>query len=181
MGQFDGCGGETSLSGSKGLDKEIKTEYYQLPTFEKIVEFTSLPLGVNSAQKVFHKRISQNFDGIPQIQIDIDVILTWGQKDRNHDHHLIRCLEKTQKISMTMNINKCHFKRTELVYLGHKLTANGVELDKEKIRSIKGLPVPEDKKAVQQLLGLVDYVGRFISNLSEMTAPLIELLVKNVS
>ena len=31
------------------------------------------------------------------------------------------------------------------------------------------LPVAEDEKGVQSLLGLVNYVGKFIPNLSEMT------------
>ena len=64
---------------------------------------------------------------------------------------------------------------------GHKLTANGVEPDEEKIRNFMGLPLPEDKKGVQRLLGLVNYVGKLIPNLSEMTAPLRQLLVKNIS
>ena len=49
---------------------------------------------------------------------------------------------------------------------GHKLTANSVESDEEKVRSIMSLPVPEGKKSVQRLLGLVNFVGKFISNLS---------------
>ena len=44
-----------------------------------------------------------------------------------------------------------------------------------------GGPIPEDKKGVQRLLGLMNYVGKSISNSSEMTAPVRELLVKNVS
>ena len=115
-----------------------------------------MPYGIHSAQEVFHKRVSQSFDGIQQVETDIDDILIWGQKDEDHDFQLIRCLEKAQKIGITMNINKCQFKAEELVYLGHKLTSNGVEPDEEKIRSIIGLPVPEDKKGVQRLLGLVN-------------------------
>ena len=144
-------------------------------------QFTRLPYGVHSTPEVFHKRISQYFNGMSEIETDIDDILIWRQKDEDHDYHLIRCLEKARKIGMTMNINKCQFKTTELVYLGHKLTVNGVEPDEEKIRSIMGLPVPEDKKGVQWLLGLVNYVGKFTPNVSEMTAPLRELFVKNVS
>ena len=49
---------------------------------------------------------------------------------------------------MTLNINKCQFKSSELVYLGHKLTSNGIESDEGKIRNIVGLPAPEDKKGV---------------------------------
>ena len=134
----------------RDLNKEIKREYYQLPTFEEIAsrlsrakvftkidaskgcwqipldessiklgqyQFTRLPYSAHSAQKVFRKRISQSFDGMPQIETDTDDILIWGQKDEDHDHHLIRCLEKAPKIAMAMNINKCQFKPAELVYL----------------------------------------------------------------
>ena len=45
------------------------------------------------------------------------------------------------------------------MYLVYKLTANGVESDEEKL-SIMVLPVPEDKKGVQQLLGLMNYEGK---------------------
>lgn len=114
-------------------------------------------------QAVVHKSISQSFDGILQIETEI-YILIQGQKDENHDQHLVRCLEKAQKIGMVMNLNKYQFKTTESVYLGHKLTANGVEPDERKIRSMMGLPVHEDKNGVQQFLGLVNYVGKVIPN-----------------
>ena len=80
---------------------------------------------------------------------------------------------------MTLNAEKCKFKETELIYLGHKLTVNGIEPDENKIKSILEMPKPEDKKDVPRLLGLINYVGKFIPNLSELTAPLRELLVKN--
>ena len=71
---------------------------------------------------------------------------------------------------MTLNVEKCKFKETELIYLGQKLTVNGIEPDENKIISILKMPKPEDKKDVQRLLGLINYVGKFIPNLSELTA-----------
>ena len=85
---------------------------------------------------------------------------------------LIRCLEKAQKIGTTLDVEKCKFKETELV------TINGIEPDENKIKSILEMPKPEEKD-VQRLLGLINYVGKFIHNLSELIAPLKELLVKN--
>ena len=63
-------------------------------------------------------------------------------------------------------------RETELIYLGHKLTVNDIELDKNKIKSILEMPKPEDKKDVQRLLRLINYVGKLIPNLSQLTAPL---------
>ena len=65
---------------------------------------------------------------------------------------------------MTLNAEKCKFKETELIYLGHKLTVNVIELDENKIKIILEMPNPEDKKDVQRLLGLINYVGKFIPN-----------------
>ena len=79
---------------------------------------------------------------------------------------------------MTLNVEKCQFKETELLCLGHKLTVNGIEPDENKIKSILEMPKPEEKD-VQRLLGLINYVGKFIHNLSELIVPLKELLVKN--
>ena len=80
---------------------------------------------------------------------------------------------------MTLNVEKCKCKETELIYLGHKLIVNGKELDENKIKSTLEMPKPEDKEDVQRLLWLINYARKFIPNLSELTAPLRELLVKN--
>ena len=102
-----------------------------------------------------------------------------GKKEDDHDIHLIKCLEKEKTMGMTMNIDKCQFKTPELIYLGHKLTAEGIQADESKIKSILDMPLPEDKKAVQRLLGMLNYVGKFVPKLSELTSPLREVLVKN--
>ena len=47
------------------------------------------------------------------------------------------------------------------------------------IKSILEIPKPEDKKDVQRMLELINYVGKIIPNLPELMAPLRELLVKN--
>ena len=60
----------------------------------------------------------------------------------------------------------------ELMYLGHKLTANGIETDEKRIKIIMEI-TPENKK-VQRLLGLMNHVGKFIPNLSKFTTPLIQ-------
>jgi hypothetical protein len=43
------------------------------------------------------------------------------------------------------------------------------------------LKEPKDKKGVQRLLGMVNYVSKFVPNVSEITSPLRELLKKDVS
>ena len=108
----------TNIDANKGYWQiPLNERSIRLTTFNSLLgryQFTRLPYGVHSAQEVFHRSISQSFDGMLQIETDIDILI-WGQKDEDNDHHLIRCLGKAWKIGMTMNINKCRFKTTELV------------------------------------------------------------------
>ena len=141
--------------------------------------FTRLPFGVHSAQEVFHKRINQSFEDIENVETDIDDILIWGTKDDEHDRNLIKCMDRAEKIGMTLNFSKCIFKERQLTYLGHKLSRDGIQPDDAKIKAIYDMPRPIDKKGVQRLLGMVNYVAKFLPNTSAITAPLRELVKKN--
>ena len=52
--------------------------------------------------------------------------------------------------------------------------------DEDKVKAIREMPVPQDKKAVQRFLGMVNYVGKFIPSLSEETAALRQLTLNEV-
>lgn len=63
--------------------------------------------------------------------------------------------------------------------MGEKLSGAGVQPDPEKVRAIAELPVPQDKNDLQRALGLVNYLGKFIPNLSANTRTLRSLLEIN--
>ena len=66
------------------------------------------------------------------------------------------------------------------MYLGHKILAKGVEPHDAKVKAIMEMPEPTDKKAVQRITGLINYVAKFIPKLSEITSSLRELPQKDV-
>ena len=99
---------------------------------------------------------------------DIDDFLIWGSDEGTHNTRLIQCLERMRENNITLNIKKCSFGVPEVKYLGHKLNKNGVFPDVEKVKAIKEMPIPACKKDIQRFLGLVNYVGRFLSNLMRL-------------
>ena len=109
-------------------------------------------------------------------ETDIDDFLIWGKDDDEHDKRLIQCLQKARKIGLTLNSSKCQFRCNELTYLEHTISKDGINADANKIRAIIEMPMPEDKNGVRSLLGLMNYVGKIIPNLAEITKPLRELL-----
>ena len=64
------------------------------------------------------------------------------------------------------------------IVLGHIISNQGIEVDKEKIELISKLPSPTNVKTIRQFLGHVGFYRRFIKNFSKITKPLYQLLEK---
>ena len=181
------------LAGATHFTKlDAKKGYWQIPLDEESTKLTTmntpfgrykflrLPFGIHSAQEVFHRIINGNFIDIKAVETDIDDFLVWGKNIEDHNRSLIASLERAKKIGLTMNLDKCKFNANELVYLGHKISAKGIEPHDAKVKAIMEMPEPTNKKAVQRILGLINYVAKFIVKLSDVTSPLRELLQKDV-
>ena len=65
------------------------------------------------------------------------------------------------------------------IVLGHIISSQGIEVDKEKVELIVKLPSPITVKGVRQFLGHVGFYRRFIKDFSKLVRPLCELLVKD--
>ena len=103
-------------------------------------------------------------------------MFVWGETKEIHDQCLHKVLAKIKESGLKLNQSKCLFGVTELTFIGHVMSAEGVKLDPEKIEAITAMPVPTTKVVLQRFLGMVNYLGKFIPNLSDETAPLRALL-----
>ena len=100
------------------------------------------------AQEVFHRTVSELFADIEGCETDIDDILVWRKTLEEHDRNLQKTLDHVKEVNMTLNKDKCKFRQMELIYLGEKLTANGVKPNDAKIKAIQDYPRPENKQDV---------------------------------
>ena len=140
-----------------------------------------MPFGIHSAQEVFHKRLHELFHDLDGVETDIDDILVWGRTVQEHDERLEITLQRARQSNLKLNPDKCKIRCTEVLYIGHVLTGDGLKPDASKLEAILEMPAPEDKHGVQRLLGMVNYVAKFAPSVSEVTAPLRELLKKDVA
>ena len=65
-------------------------------------------------------------------------------------------------------------------FLGHVISAEGVLPNKKKVEAVLAAPTPKDVSQVRSFLGLMNYYGKFLPNLSSVLAPLYRLLHKAV-
>lgn len=70
---------------------------------------------------------------------------------------------------------------SEIKFIGHVFDKNGVRPDKDKINSILEMSIPENVTELQRFLGMVNYLGGFIENLSLKNKNLRQLLKKDIS
>ena len=150
----------------------LKEESQKLYTFNTPFGrycYRCLPYGITSASEVLHKTVQQIFHDTDGMKVYIDDLVIWGQSKEQHDDRLFQVLDRAKQVNLTLNLNKCEFRVRKITYLGEVLSEDGVQPDPEKIRAITEMPRPCTKKDVQGLLGMANYVSKFIPHLANRT------------
>lgn len=90
-------------------------------------------------------------------------------------------MERAKAAKVKFNRDKIQFKVDTVRYMGHVITAAGQRADDTKIKGIVDMPPPEDKQSLQRLLGMTKFLAQYIPNEASLTAPLRQLLKKDVA
>lgn len=86
-------------------------------------------------------------------------------------------LKRCKEINLTLNKKK--MSNQSIRNSVHVILNTGVKPDPTKIAILK-MPPPTDKKGVERLLGIVNYLAKFVSNMSAINEPIIVFLKRNV-
>lgn len=144
-------------------------------------KYLRMPFGICSAPEVFQKKVSQIFENIEGCEVIMDDILIWGNDEREHNERLKIVLETAKRANLKLNKNKSKIGLTEVKYMGHLIGKDGLKTDPEKVKAIHAIPEPQNKKELQRFMGMVNYVSKFIKNLSMINQPLRILLEKDIA
>ena len=142
--------------------------------------FNRLPFGIKSAPEVFTRTVRQLFENLEGVEVVVDDILVWGSTLQEHDKRLEEVLKQVRRSNLKLNKDKCKFRQSEVIYLGHLLTSKGMKPDPSKVNAVTEMPIPTNAKELQRFLGMVTYLSKFIPNVSQIAAPLRKILEKDV-
>jgi hypothetical protein len=104
-----------------------------------------------------------------------DVIIKWANFS-DHLDNLLTALEKRRKYWLRMNPFKCAFGVSASRFLRFIVHEHGIQIDPKKVESIQKMEEPAWKRDVQKLLGKINYLRRFIANLTGKVDPLLPLV-----
>ena len=118
------------------------------------------------------------FQGCKGVSIYLDDILVTGSTIDNHLQNLNRVLSILATAGLKLNKAKCAFLMPQVEYLGHIIDQHGLHPTKEKVKAIREAPQPHNVNELRSFLGIINYYGKFMPNLSTKLAPLYNLLQK---
>ena len=96
----------------------------------------------------------------------IDDILVYSKNEEENAKHLAVVLRLLRENKLYAERNKYSFFQTEVHYLGHVVSKEGIAVDPEKIRAIMKWVAPKSVDGVRYFMRLIGYYRRFIKNFS---------------
>jgi hypothetical protein len=143
-----------------------------------LFEWVVMTFGLKSAGATYQRAMNYIFHDLISwlVEVYIDDVVIKSNEIENHIADLRKIFERTRKYSLKMNPTKCAFGVSASQFLGFFVHERGIEVTQRSINAIKKIKLPEDKKKLQELIGKVNFVRRFISNLSERLEPFTPLL-----
>ena len=171
------------------LQIELDDQSSRLTTFQTPWgrhRWLRMPYGISPAPEYFQQKLDENLQGLPGVYRIADDLLITGQgdtkeeADKDHDANLVRLLQRCRDRNIKLNKAKFDFKCSQVPFIGHLLSNEGVKPDPKKIEAIVKMETPTDVQGVQRLIGMVKYLSKFLSNLSALCEPLRKLTHKDV-
>ena len=129
------------------LDDKSK-KYVVINTSKGLLQYNRLPFGISSAPRIFQRMMENVLRGIPKVVVYLDDILITRSDDAEHLDHLSEVLSQMLQAGLCLHKDKCEFMSTSVVYLGHRIDAQGLHPTTDKVAAIKEL---------RAYLGLLNY------------------------
>lgn len=142
-----------------------------------LFEYTVLPMGLCNAPGTFMQLMNQTFADMLDkcVLCFLDDILIFSRTEEEHLGHIREVLTRLRDQELYVKPSKCAFMQREVGFLGHRIGADGLRVEPDKIGAVKNWPQPKNVTDVRSFLGLANFYRRFVRGYSRLALPLTEL------
>ena len=148
------------------------------PTLHGHFEFRVMPFGLCNAPSSFQATMNTIFRPYLRqfIIVFFDDILIYSATLEDHVLHLEQAFQILLQEQFVLKLSKCTFAQPQVEYLGHVVSAQGVEPVMAKVQAIQQWLEPHSGRALRSFLGLAGFYRRFIRGYATIAAPLTKLV-----
>nr|GEY05928.1 reverse transcriptase domain-containing protein [Tanacetum cinerariifolium] len=145
--------------------------------------YRRMPFGLCNAPGTFQRRMMAIFHDMIEktIEVFMDDFLIFKNSFQTCLFHLEKMLKRCEDTNLCLNWKKSHFMVNEGIVLGHKISKEGIKVDKAKVDVITKLPHPTTVKGIRIFLGHPGFYRCFIKDFSKIDWPMTRLLEKDTA
>ena len=169
---------------------DLASGYYQLAMAEDdkektaftcpfgLYEFNRLPFGLTNAPATFQRLMqSVMHDHIFRILLCyLDDLLIYSTTFKGHLENLEKVFLRLREVGVKLKPSKCKIAQTEVAFLGHRLSSEGIATDPEKITAVMDFKTPTTIKEIRSFTGLASYYRRYVKDFAKIAKPLHNLI-----
>ena len=100
-------------------------------------------MGINVAPEICQRKLCELLAGIDGVLVYMDDVVVYGRSKAEHENTLREVFDRVRNAGLKLNKEKWQFNQTELEFLGHIITENGIEISPNKIDAILKLVTPD--------------------------------------
>jgi hypothetical protein len=140
-----------------------------------LFEYNVMPFGSTNAPSVWMRNMDQALRGLGHFAVAfMDDIAIWSATFDDHLRDLQAVFDRISHAGLTLKLSKCVFFASSVVYLGHRLTPDGIGLDAERVRRVAELPRPTTADGVRRFVATLSWNRRFIKDFAHISKPLVD-------
>ena len=162
------------------LDEKSQA-YVTINTTRELYTYNRMHFGIKSSSAIFQRIMDTMCQSIKHVSVYQDDILITGSTMSEHIQNIDKVLNKLKIPGMQLKLHKCQFLKPSVTYLGHRIDHEGIHPTNDKVEAINVAPTPTTKKEMQAYLGMLNYYGRYLPNISNVLAPFHRLLCRDVA
>jgi len=148
-------------------------------------KWNRLPFGLSVSSEIFQRRVHEALSGLEGVHCVADDIVIAGVGDtieeatESHDRRLTAFLQQCQDKGIVLNAGKFELRVPSMPFMGHTLSHDGVRPDDSKVKAIREMPAPTDVTGVRRLLGMINFLAKYVPHLSTVVRPIQALVCKD--